>query len=132
MNVAVTDFAVSIVTVHVPVPEHAPLQPVKVESDEELAVNVTMVLLLKADEQVLPQLIPVGLLVTVPLPVPAFVTVKVLVGIAFTVRVNELTLFASPDDAPVIDTDDEPTVALVVAEYVNVTVHIPDDIGVHD
>lgn len=42
LNVAVTVFAASIVTVHVPVPEHPPpLQPAKVEPDDTLAYNVT-------------------------------------------------------------------------------------------
>jgi hypothetical protein len=41
LNVAVTDFAVFIVTVHVPVPVQAPLQPVKVEPAAAVAVSVT-------------------------------------------------------------------------------------------
>ena len=41
LNVAVTDFAASIVTVHVAVPVHAPLQPVKMEPAAAVAVSVT-------------------------------------------------------------------------------------------
>jgi hypothetical protein len=40
-KVAVTDFAAFMVTVHVAVPVHAPLQPVKVEPAAAVAVSVT-------------------------------------------------------------------------------------------
>ena len=74
VNVAVTDWSALIVTVHVPVPEQpAPLQPVKVEPAAGVAVSVTTVPSLNDAEQVAPQLIPAGELVTVPEPVPAFV-----------------------------------------------------------
>ncbi len=43
LKVAVTDWATSIVTVQVPVPEQAPLQPVKTESADGIAVRVTKV-----------------------------------------------------------------------------------------
>ena len=62
------------------VPElaQAPPQPPKVDGDVALAVSVTGVLSSKSDVQVVLQLaIPVGWLVTVPLPVPLLVTVKV-------------------------------------------------------
>src|SRR5439155_7548681 len=66
------------VTVQVPVPEHPPpVQPVKVEPAVGVAVNVTAVPLVKLAEQVAPQLIPAGELVTVPLPAPAGATVRV-------------------------------------------------------
>jgi len=55
-------------------PLHAPVHPVKVEPVVAEGVSVTCVPLLKLALQVVPQLIPAGLLVTVPLPVPAFVT----------------------------------------------------------
>jgi hypothetical protein len=78
VKLAVTDFAASIVTVHVPVPVHPePLQPVNVEPAVGEAVNVTEVFWSKLKEQVAPQLIPAGLLVIVPVPVPVFVTVRV-------------------------------------------------------
>src|SRR2546428_11284781 len=54
-----------------------PLQPVKVEPAAGVAVSVTAVPLVKLAEQVAPQLMPAGELVTVPLPVPAGVTVRV-------------------------------------------------------
>jgi len=74
----VTVVAAESVTVQVPVPEQPPpLQPVKVEPAAGVAVSVTTVPLAKLAEQVAPQLIPAGELVTVPLPVPAGVTVRV-------------------------------------------------------
>jgi hypothetical protein len=45
-NVAVTDFAASMVTAQFPVPLHAPLQPVNVEPAAAVAVSVTEVPLL--------------------------------------------------------------------------------------
>src|SRR5437899_2858783 len=68
------------VTVQVPVPVQAPLQPVNVEPASAVAVSVTVVPCENEAEQVAPQSIPVGELVTVPEPVPDFVTVRVCVG----------------------------------------------------
>src|SRR5579864_6314695 len=76
LKVAVTDLAAVMVTEHVPVPVQAPLHPANVEPDAGEAVSVTAVPLLKFALHVLGQLIPVGLLVTFPLPVPARVTVN--------------------------------------------------------
>src|SRR5690349_20651018 len=77
VNVAVTDLAEVIETVQVfPDDESQPLQLVNVEPALAVAVNVTEVPLAKLAEQVAPQLIPEGLLVTVPVPLPAGVTVK--------------------------------------------------------
>jgi hypothetical protein len=75
-NVAVTDALPVKVTTHVDVPLQAPDHPVNVEPDEGAAVSVITVPLLNAALQVVPQLIPVGLLVTDPVPVPARVTVS--------------------------------------------------------
>ena len=78
VKVAVTDFAALIVIVHVPVPtQPAPVQPVKIESIAGATVSVTTVLLAYVSEQSEPQAMPVGLLVTMPLPVPALTTVNV-------------------------------------------------------
>jgi hypothetical protein len=76
---AVTVFAASIVTTHVPVAAvQAPLQPVKSESAEAFAVRVTWVVKFVYDWvqsfPLGPQLIPVP--VTVPVPVPVLVTVS--------------------------------------------------------
>jgi len=74
---ALTDFAASIVTLQAPVPVHAPLQPANVEPESGVAVRFTTVPLEKFSEQVEPQEIPEGELVTVPVPVPLLVTARV-------------------------------------------------------
>lgn len=72
LNVAVTVVALFIVTVHVPVPvQPLPLQPANVEPIAGEAVSVTTVPWLKASVQSTPQLIPAGVEVTDPDPVPA-------------------------------------------------------------
>jgi hypothetical protein len=76
LNVAVTEAAALIVTEQAPAPVHAPLQPAKVAPLPGVAINVTTVPLAKFAVHVVPQLMPDGLLVTVPLPVPASVTVN--------------------------------------------------------
>jgi len=97
LNVAVTARAALIVTVQVDVPVHAPLQPAKLEPLAGPAVNVTDVPLAKLALQVAPQLIPVGADETVPVPVPAGVTVSANV-------VAELVNVAVTDRAAVIET----------------------------
>jgi len=89
LKVAVTAFAALMVTLQVPVPEQAPLQPAKVDPADAAAVKVTTVPLLKLALQVLGQTIPLGLLVTVPDPVPAGVTVNAKVDVV-TVTVTML------------------------------------------
>src|SRR5437667_5342956 len=77
VKVAATEVAALTVTVQVPVPAHPPpLQPANVEPVAAAAVKVTAVPLVYEAEHVAPQLMPPELLVTVPLPVPALVTVK--------------------------------------------------------
>src|SRR3989475_1339316 len=78
VNVAVTVVAALRVTVQAPGPEQPPpLQPLKVEPAAGAAVSVTAVPLAKLAAQVAPQVMPAGLLVTVPAPVPALETVSV-------------------------------------------------------
>jgi hypothetical protein len=54
----------------VPVPLHAPLKPAKVEPAAGVAVSMTLVPRAKGALQAVPQLIPLGTEVTVPLPLP--------------------------------------------------------------
>ena len=72
MNVAVTEVLAVRVKLQVPVPIQAPDQPVNVEPVLGAAVSVTDVPLAKVALHVCPQLMPEGLLVIVPAPVPAF------------------------------------------------------------
>ena len=74
---AVTAVLAVNVSAHSPVALHPPpLHPAKLLPEAGVAVRVTV---LKEAEQVVPQLIPDGLLVTIPLPVPALFTVNVYV-----------------------------------------------------
>ena len=75
MKVAVTEALLVNVKLQVPVPVQAPDQPANVEAAFGAAVSVTMVPLVKVALHVGPQLIPAGLLVIVPAPVPALWTV---------------------------------------------------------
>src|SRR5438445_3340336 len=76
-NAAVTEVAAFIVTLQVPVPvQPPPLQPVKVAPAAGVAVRLTTVPVVKAVEQVAPQEIPAGALVTVPTPAPDLVTLS--------------------------------------------------------
>ena len=93
-KVAVTDLAASMVTEQEPEPEHAPPQLEKVEPIEATAVRVMEVLELKLWEQVEPQLMPLGELVTVPEPVPVLVMVRVYWG-GLIVKVAVTDLAAS-------------------------------------
>jgi hypothetical protein len=125
LNVAVTFFTASIVTEHVPVPvQPAPLQPVKLEPLAAAAVNTTLVACEKFALQTAPQLIPLGLLET--LPAPTFVTVRVNVGTALVLKVAVTFLMAVivttqapvPAQSPVQPAKLEP----LAAEAVKVTI----------
>jgi hypothetical protein len=67
-KVAVTDLAASIVTVQVPDPVHAPDHPVKAVPRPGFAVSVTTVPVEYCSVQSLPQRIPAGFEVTMPVP----------------------------------------------------------------
>ncbi len=73
---AVADLLEFIVTEQVPMPEQAPLQPLKLDPADGVAVRTTDVRELKLAAHSGPQVIPAGLLVTIPLPAPVFVTVN--------------------------------------------------------
>jgi hypothetical protein len=76
--VAVTALAAVIDTLQVPPPlQPPPDQPAKVDPSPALAARTTVEPGLNVCEQTDPQLIPVGSDVTVPLPFPAMLTVRV-------------------------------------------------------
>src|SRR4051812_45506807 len=75
-NVAVAAMLELSVTTQVPVPVQFPLQPVNVDPAAGVAVSVIWLPAGNVDEQVAPHEMPAGLLVTVPLPVPALETVS--------------------------------------------------------
>jgi hypothetical protein len=77
---ATTDWFADIVTAQAPVPVHAPLQPVKAEPAAGVAVRLTAAPDPNVEEQVVPQLIPVGRLVMLPVPVPDLLIFNVYVG----------------------------------------------------
>jgi hypothetical protein len=121
LNVAVTDLAALIVTLHDPAPLQAPLQPAKVEPEPATSVRVTTVPLLKFALQVLGQVIPVGLLLTVPDPVPAKVTERAkVVTVVLNVAVTDLAALMVtlqvpvPLHAPVQPAKVDPAVAFAV------------------
>ena len=73
-----TERAALIFTVQVPVPEQPlPLQPLNVEPVAGAAVRVTTVPLANAAEHIAPQAMPAGAMVTVPVPAPDLLTVRV-------------------------------------------------------
>ena len=103
LNVAVTDFAASIVTSQVnAVPVQAPLQPAKLEPLMIEAVNFTMVFWLNEALQIGSQLMPAGLLETLPDPVPALVIVKanVFAGAVLKIAVTDCAAFIATAQGP--------------------------------
>ena len=101
------------------VPEHAPLHPANMDPEEGEAVSVTTVPLRKPEEQVLPQSIPAGLDVTLPLPVPSLLTVSVgaRVNVAVTVLAASMVtwqVLPVPAQAPLHPVKAEPAAAVAV------------------
>ena len=93
VNVAAQLIAADIVTL--PSTQSAlPLQPPKLDPAAGVAVSVTLWTTVNGALQAAPQLMPAGLLVTVPLPVPTFVIVRVFVGVASRVNVAVHVRFA--------------------------------------
>jgi hypothetical protein len=124
LKLAVTVDALLAVTVHEPVPEHPPLQPSNFEPDAGVAASVTTVPTEYGSEQSEPQLIPAGLLETVPAPPPALATVNV-TGSKLKLAVTVDALLAVtvhepvPEHAPVQPSNFEP-VAGVAANVTDV------------
>jgi hypothetical protein len=58
-----------------PLPLHAPDQPSKIDPLSGAAVKVTLVPVLNAKSHVAPQSMPLGELVTTPVPLPSLITV---------------------------------------------------------
>jgi hypothetical protein len=76
LNVAVMVALAVGVIAHAPVPVQAPDQPANDEPVLAVAVSVTSVPLAKLALHIVPQLMPDGLLMTVPVPVPVLCTVS--------------------------------------------------------
>jgi hypothetical protein len=118
-NRAVTERAAAIVTVQLPLPEQAPDQPLKDDPAEVVAASVTVVPCLKACAQVEPQLIPAGLEVTVPDPLPALANVSVLFVSNLAVAVRSALMarvhFPVPEQAPDQPAKDDPAEAAAVS-----------------
>ena len=122
LNVAVTARACVIDTVQAPVPEHAPLHPAKLAPLPAAAVSVTEVPLAKLALQVLPQLMAPVFDVTVPVPLPAFVTLSVkfvveLLNAAVTLRaavIDTVHEVAVPLHAPLQPPNVDPLAAVAV------------------
>jgi hypothetical protein len=82
--------------VQLPVPVQAPLQPEKVEPLAAVAVKARVAPPVKVALQTLPQLIPLGLVTTVPFPVPAFVTASVRMTVTGAIAQASLEYAESP------------------------------------
>jgi hypothetical protein len=104
LNVAVTFSAAAMVRLQLAVPEQAPPHPAKTELPPAAAVSVTFVFWGKFALHVVGQLIPAGLLVTIPLPVPAVATVSdsIALNVAETLSaaVRVTVQLAVPEQAP--------------------------------
>lgn len=119
------------VTVHVPVPEQAPDQPLNIYPDVGAAVSATDVPLLYVEEHVEPQEIPAGLLVTVPfgevterVKVGMVVKVAVTLVFAFTVITHEPVPEQPPDQPVNVEPLAAATDKVVEVPAVTVEVHV--------
>lgn len=87
-KLAVTALAAPMLSTQLPVPVQSPAQPVNELPAVAAAISVTELPLAKLPVQVAPQLMPAGLLVTVPAPVPFLFTVTRYVGVVVNVAVT--------------------------------------------
>jgi phage tail protein X len=130
LNFAVTALAALTVKLQVPVPEHAPPHPPNIELTPGEAVSVTCVPWSKLAEHVVGQLMPAGLLVTVP--GPETVTVSLCVGLKVAVTalaaVTDTLQARVPEQAPL----HPPNVEFGPGEAVSVTSVPRANIPKHD
>jgi|SRR6476620_967341 len=97
-------------------PQPAPLNPLNVDSLVGVAVSVTLVPVANSAAHVPGQEIPLGLLVTMPMPLPPTVTVSRLVEAAtlnraVTVALSFTKQAAVPEQAPLHPANTEPASA---------------------
>lgn len=137
VNAAVTLAAAFIVTTHAPVPVQAPLHPVNVAPEPAVGVSVTGVPVVKAALQVAPQLIPAGLLATLPLPVtetlsvcvvgggvPLPLKLTVTVALALSVIVQEPRATVHPLQVPKVEPTSGVAVSLTRVPGAKLPVHV--------
>jgi len=117
--VAVTDAVPFTGTLHVPVPVQAPDQPANWNPLFGVAVSVTVAPIVKVAVQVGAQLIPGGLLVTIPFPNPASETVSCNAGLktALTVvfAVSATVQVVVPEQAPDQPANAKPLLGVAVS-----------------
>jgi hypothetical protein len=121
MNVAVVDLAAVMLSVQV-LPKafsQSSLQPPKLPPPVGVAVRVTAVPSAKLCEQSVPQSIPAGEEVTVPVPLPSLNTDRVRRGPTCVVSVSELLAEFGSDVA--LDTTPAPLTEPVTAELTGIT-----------
>jgi hypothetical protein len=136
LNTAPTVLSALSVTVHVAVPVHAPVHPPNDEPVAAAAVSVTVVPPAKLAEQVVPQLMPAGLLVTVPEPLPdnctaswndvAVARAKLAVTLVFAVSVSaqvEVPLHA-PDQPVNVDPVAGVAVSVTAVPLAKLALHV--------
>src|SRR2546426_12720064 len=100
-KVAGTDGAAFIVPTKTPVPLHpAPLQPLNTDPLAGTADNVTDVPMTNDALHVAPQIIPAGLLVTVPPPLPVLVKVRVYNCVKLTFTACAAVIVTKPLPVP--------------------------------
>jgi len=125
------------VRVQVDVPVQAPVQPAKVDPEAAVAVSITCVPLGKLALQVPGQLMPDGLLVTVPVPVPVVVTVSWTGGVvemsklavtevaALRVTTQVVVPVQAPDHPANVDPDAAVAVSVTCVPLAKFEVHVP-------
>jgi hypothetical protein len=135
-NAAVTLRAAVMLTVHDPLdPEHAPLQPAKLDPAVAVAVSVTLVAYGKLAVHADPHAMPAGALATEPPPLPVSATVSAGVtasNCAVTARARSATTVhvevVMPAHAPPHAANVEPVLATAVSvtlvPYANVAVQL--------